>query len=64
MCIRDSISGYPASDDDSKTSWESLGIKMLAKPVEKSTLGAHINETIATAKVKRSTDLMPKIVHS
>ena len=42
------ISGYPAVDDDgTEASWESLGIKVLAKPVMKDVLGAHINETIA-----------------
>lgn len=42
------ISGYPAiSEDSSEASWESLGIKVLAKPIPKNELGARINETIS-----------------
>ena len=42
------ISGYPANgEDSSEASWESLGIKVLAKPIHKNALGARINEAIA-----------------
>ncbi len=59
------ISGYPASDDGSEASWESLGIKVLAKPVDKTNLGAHINETIANARVdKTTTDQTRELDHA
>lgn len=41
------LSGYPATDDDGKeVSWESLGIRVLAKPIEQATLGFRINEAL------------------
>ena len=41
------ISGYPAtSEDSSEASWETLGIKVLPKPIHKNDLGTRINETI------------------
>ena len=66
------ISGYPASDDGSEASWESLGIKVLAKPVDISNLGAHINETIANARsnaeanaqVQKTTDQTRQLAHT
>ena len=42
------LSGYPAiGEDGEKVSWESLGIRVLAKPVEQGTLGSRINEALA-----------------
>ncbi|KMW59935.1 PAS/PAC sensor hybrid histidine kinase [Candidatus Rhodobacter oscarellae] len=46
------ISGYPAlSEDGIEVSWESLGIKVLAKPVSQMALGARINESLKTQAI-------------
>ena len=42
------LSGYPAiGDDGQEVSWETLGIKVLAKPVSQVALGEHILKSLA-----------------
>ena len=42
------LSGYPAIGDDvQEVSWETLGIKFLAKPVSQVALGEHILKSLA-----------------